>query len=97
MIPIPVQIFKYSYKRLFDVFKKQKIEYELKSEDDSDEDPEPYSTYVNQVIHSLFPIVKFTLTKHWFTTSIAYILLEHEYTAFIFLTANLDTAGQGTL
>ena len=40
--------------RLFDAFKREKAEHKAKSEDDSDEEPEPYLIYVNNLRHSLF-------------------------------------------
>ena len=40
--------------RLFDAFKKEKAEHKAKSEDDSDEETEPYLTYVSNRLHSLF-------------------------------------------
>ena len=39
---------------LFDAFKKEKAEYKAKSEDDSDEEPQTYLTYVNNLLHSVF-------------------------------------------
>ena len=39
---------------LFNAFKKEKAEHKAKSEDDSDEEPEPNVTYVNNLLHSLF-------------------------------------------
>ena len=38
--------------RLFDAFKKS--DHKEKSVDDSDEEPETYPTYVNNLLHSLF-------------------------------------------
>ena len=40
--------------RLFDAFKREKAEHKAKWEDDSDEEPDPYLTYVNNILHSLF-------------------------------------------
>ena len=40
--------------RLFDAFKKENIEHKAKCKDDSDEEPEPYSTYVSNLHLSLF-------------------------------------------
>ena len=39
--------------RLFDAFKREKAEHKAKSEDDSDEEFEPYLTYVNNLLHLL--------------------------------------------
>ena len=39
---------------LFDAFKKEKAEHKAKSEDDSDEEPHTYLTYVNNLLHSVF-------------------------------------------
>ena len=39
--------------RLFDAFKKEKAEHKAKSEEDSDEEPQTYLTYVNNLLHSL--------------------------------------------
>ena len=40
--------------RLFDAFKKEKAEHKAKSEEDSDEEPQPDLIYVNNVLHFLF-------------------------------------------
>ena len=40
--------------RLFEAFKKEKAEHKAKSEEDSDEEPQTYLTYVNNLLHSLF-------------------------------------------
>ena len=40
--------------RLFDVFEKEKAEHKAKSEEDSDEEPYSYLTYVNNLLNSLF-------------------------------------------
>ena len=40
--------------RMFDAFKKEKAEHKAKSEEDSDEEPQTYLTYVNNLLHSLF-------------------------------------------
>ena len=40
--------------RLIDAFKKEKAEHKAKSEEDSDEEPQTYLTYVNNLLHSLF-------------------------------------------
>ena len=40
--------------RMFDAFKKEKVEHKAKSEEDSDEEPQTYLTYVNNLLHSLF-------------------------------------------
>ena len=38
---------------LFDAFKREKAEHKTKSEDDSDEEPQIYLTYLNTLLHSL--------------------------------------------
>ena len=48
---LKLQLFK---GRLFDAFKKEKAEHKAKSEEDSDEEPQTYLTYVNSVLLSLF-------------------------------------------
>ena len=40
--------------RLFEAFKKEKAEHKAKSEEDSDEEPQTYLTYVSILLHSLF-------------------------------------------
>ena len=65
--------------RLFEAFKKEKAEHKAKSEDDSDEEPQTYSTYVSNLLHSQFSNLKFLLTKQWFTTPMDYILIKHKY------------------
>ena len=40
--------------KLFDAFKKEKAEYKAKLENDSDEEPQTYLTYVNNLPYSLF-------------------------------------------
>ena len=40
--------------RLFEAFKKEKAEHKAKSEEDSDEEPQTYLTYVNNLLYSLF-------------------------------------------
>ena len=40
--------------RLFDAFKKEKAEHQAKSEDDSNEEPKIYLTYVSDLLRSLF-------------------------------------------
>ena len=40
--------------RLFDAFKKEKAEHKAKSENDSDEEPQTFLTYVNNLLYSLF-------------------------------------------
>ena len=40
--------------RLFDAFKKEEAEHKAKSEDDSEEEPESYLTYANNLMFSLF-------------------------------------------
>ena len=49
-LSLKLQLFK---ERLFDAFKKE-AEYTAKSEDDSDEDPQTYLIYVNNLLHFLF-------------------------------------------
>ena len=39
---------------MFDAFKKERAEHKEKSEEDSDEEPQTYLTYVNNLLHSLF-------------------------------------------
>ena len=48
---LKLQLFK---GRLFDAFKKEKAEHKAKSEDDSDDEPEPYLPYVNNLLHYPF-------------------------------------------
>ena len=48
---LKLQFFK---ERLFDAFKKEKAEHKAKSEEDSDEEPQTYLFYVNNLLHSLF-------------------------------------------
>ena len=48
---LKLQLFK---GRLFEAFKKEKAEHKAKSEEDSDEEPQTYLTYVNNLLHSLF-------------------------------------------
>ena len=50
-LSLKLQLFK---GRLFDAFKDEKAEHKAKSEDDSDEEPKSYLTYVKNLIHSLF-------------------------------------------
>ena len=50
-LSLKLQLFK---GRLFDAFKKEKAEHKAKSEEDSDEEPQTYLTYVNNLLHSLF-------------------------------------------
>ena len=50
-LSLRLQLFK---GRLFDSFKRKKAEYKAKSEVDSDWEPEPYSTYVNNLLNSQF-------------------------------------------
>ena len=40
--------------RLFEAFKKEKAEYKAKSEEDSDDEPQTYLTYLNNLLYSLF-------------------------------------------
>ena len=40
--------------RLFDAFKREKVEHKAKSADDADEEPESYLTYVSNLLNSLF-------------------------------------------
>ena len=50
-LSLKLQLFK---GRLFDAFKKEKAEHKAVSEEDSDEEPKTYSTYENNLLHSLF-------------------------------------------
>ena len=50
-LSLKLQLFK---GRLFDAFKKGKAENKAKLEEGSDEEPQTYLTYVNNLIHSLF-------------------------------------------
>ena len=50
-LSLKLQLFK---GRLFDAFKKERAEHKAKSEEDSDEEPQTYLTYVNNLLHSLF-------------------------------------------
>ena len=50
-LSIKLQFFK---GRLFDAFKNEKAEHKAKSEEDADEEPQTYLTYVNNLLHSLF-------------------------------------------
>ena len=36
---------------MFDAFKRKKAEHKAKSKDDSDEEPDPYLTYVNNLLN----------------------------------------------
>ena len=47
---LKLQLFK---RRLFDAFRKKKAEHKDKSEDESDEEPQTYLTYVNNLLISL--------------------------------------------
>ena len=50
-LSLKLQLFK---GRLFEAFKKEKAEHKAKTEEDSDEEPQTYLTYVNNLLHSLF-------------------------------------------
>ena len=50
-LSLKLQLFK---GRLFDAFKKEKAEHKAKSEEDSDEEPQTYLFYVNNLLQSLF-------------------------------------------
>ena len=65
--------------RLLDAFEKEKEEYRAKSEDDSDEEPKTYLTYLKNLLYSLFSIMKFVLTIQWLTTPMGCILIRHIY------------------
>ena len=54
MIPILVKSFNYSNEDCLMLSKKKRTEHKAKSEDDSDEEPHTYLTYVNNLLHSLF-------------------------------------------
>ena len=59
---LKLQLFK---GRLFDAFKKDKTEHD--SEDDSDEEPQTYLTYVNNLLHSLI-----SNCEIYFNTTVVY-------------------------
>ena len=44
----------YSKENCLNILKKEKAELKAKSEEDSDEEPQTYLTYVNNLLHSLF-------------------------------------------
>ena len=71
-LSLKLQLFK---GRLFDAFKKEKAEHKAKSEEDSDEEPQTYLTYVNNLLFYILysPTVKFILTIQWFTMPMDYI------------------------
>ena len=50
-ISLKLQLFK---ERFFEAFKKEKAEHKAKSEENSDEEPQTYLTYVNNLLQSLF-------------------------------------------
>ena len=50
-LSLQLQLFK---ERLFEGFKKERAEQRAKSEEDSDEEPQTYLTYVSNLLHSLF-------------------------------------------
>ena len=50
-LSLNLQLFK---GQLFDAFKKEKWENKAKLEDAAEEEPEPYLTYVYNLLHSLF-------------------------------------------
>ena len=41
-------------RRLFEAFKIEKAEHKAKSEEDSDEEPQTYLTYINNLLYCLF-------------------------------------------
>ena len=49
--------------RLFEAFKKEKTEHKSKSEDDSDEEPQTYPTYVSNLLHSQFSNFEISFNK----------------------------------
>ena len=49
-VSVKLQLFK---ERLFEAFKEEKPDYKAKLEDDSDEEPQIYLTYVNNLLFSL--------------------------------------------
>ena len=55
-LSLKLQLFK---ERLFEAFKKEKAEHKAKSEEDYDEEPQTYVTYVNNLLHSLFSNCEF--------------------------------------
>ena len=58
-LSLKLQLFK---GRLFDAFKKEKADHKAKSEEDSDEEPQTYLTYVKIYYILYSPTVKFILT-----------------------------------
>ena len=50
-LSLKLQLFK---ETLLDAFKKEKAEHKAKSEEDSDEEPQTYLNYVNNLLHSIF-------------------------------------------
>ena len=65
--------------RLFDAFKKEEAEHKAKSEDDSEEEPESYLTYANNLMLSLFSNCKVYLTTEWFIMLMDYIIIRLNY------------------
>ena len=51
---IPILVYSFNYSRE-DWLRKEKAEHKAKSEDDSDEEPQTYLIYLNNLLHSLFP------------------------------------------
>ena len=51
-LSLKLQLFE---RRLFDAFKRDKAEHKAKSDDDSDEEPEPYLNYAHNLLNSLLP------------------------------------------
>ena len=49
--------------RWFEAFKKEKTEHKSKSEDDSDEEPQTYPTYVSNLLHSQFSNCEIAFNK----------------------------------
>ena len=58
-LSLKLQLFK---RRLFDAFKRDKAEHKAKSDDDSDEEPEPDLNYAHNLLNSLLP--NFDFFKH---------------------------------
>ena len=49
--------------RFFDAFKEEKLKHTAKSEDDTDEEPEPHFIYANNLLHSLLSNCDFYFNK----------------------------------
>ena len=75
-LSLKLQLFK---GRLFDAFKKEKAEHKAKSEEDSEEEPQTYLTYVNTLLHSLFSNCEVYFNNTMLTIPMDYILIRHKY------------------